>query len=187
MVGRQLPVILGRFRRDFPEVSLTLVSDSTEKLRGLLQNRELDLVLLAEIGPGHADETLSTDDLVWVGVPKGEAHLRRPLPIAVCNDSRCGIRTVTIETLARAGIAWRAIVHLGNLEPVYDTVEADMAVSTFLERDVPDGLVVLDAHGLPGLPRYHINLRLPVPTEATSCAVQELARYIRQGFAEQSA
>ena len=183
MLGLEMRAILGGFRRDFPDIGLTLVSESTEKLRSLLRMREIDLALLAEMEPGPAGDLLSTDELVWVGATRGEAYLRRPLPVAVCNDTRCGIRAAMIETLARAGIAWRAISHLGDVEPVFDTIEADMAVTAFLGRDVPNGLSVLGREsGLPLLSRYHINLRQSAPGQPAGREIRELARHIRLGF-----
>jgi hypothetical protein len=63
-----------------------------------------------------------------------------------------------------------------------DTIEADLAVAPMLTLTVPKSLRVLGAaEGLPPLPVFYINLRLP-HGGATDVA-QEMAKFIRAGFA----
>ncbi|KRA14991.1 LysR family transcriptional regulator [Lysobacter sp. Root604] len=175
------PTVFQAFRRRHPEVQLTLLSDNNQSMRELLRGGQVDLAVLAEREPGQGEELLLSDDLVWVGARGGEAPRRRPLPVAVCHEERCGVRAATIEALGHAGIPWRPIGHLGHLESVTGTIEADMAVSTFLANSVPDGLDVLRGHGLPALPHYYVNLRrLP---GADGAALRTLEGCIRASFA----
>jgi hypothetical protein len=67
------------------------------------------------------------------------------------------------------------------MEPVFATLEADMAIAPFLMRTVPERLSILQDAALPKLPDYHINLRV-ASGEASSSAL-ELARHVREGFA----
>lgn len=181
IVGMRMPAILADFRRRAPDIELTLVSANSEALRQSLRMREVDLAIVAGPAPADPDDLLLTDALAWVGAVDGEAFRRRPLPVAVCNETACGVRAATLEALGRAGIPWRAISHLGNHEPVFATVAADMAVSTFLSHAVPDGLLPLAAHGLPPLPQAHVSLQQA--TIAPGAPTRQLVQCIREGFA----
>lgn len=179
IVGMLMPPILRAFRQAHPNVLVTLVSDTTLSLRTSLRERLIDLTLLTELEPGDGEQQLLSDKLVWVGARGGDAGRRRPLPVALGQES-CGFRASTIQAMTKAGLAWRAICQVGSLEPVFATLEADMAVATFLSRTVPDRLATVDDAQLPPLPRYHVNLRLP--STGVTAVTSELARCIRDGF-----
>lgn len=179
IVGMLMPPILRVFRQARPNVLVTLVSDTTQSLRADLREGKIDLALTTELERGGRDQWLLSDRLVWVGTKGGEAHLRRPLSVALGNET-CGFRASAIEALTRAGIDWRPICQVGSLEPVFATLEADMAIAPFLSRTVPDRLMPLDDSSLPALPIFHINLRLP--TTGVSAVTRELARHVREGF-----
>ena len=180
VVGIMLPAILRAFRQENPQVLVTLVSDATVTLRKLLREKKLDLALLTEQGLANADQLLLVDQLVWVGARGGEAHRRRPLSVALGQDT-CSFRPRATEALNKAGIDWRAICQVGSLEPVFATLEADMAIAPFLSRTVPERLVILKDPDLPALPPFNITLR--VPANGTTPAASELARHVREGFA----
>lgn len=184
IVGRLLPPILRVFRQTHPSVLVTLVSDTSQAVRNALRDGKVDLALVTDPERGTRDQWLLTDPLVWVGARGGEAYLRRPLSVAL-GEEHCGFRASAIEALTKAGIDWRPICQVGSLEPVFATLEADMAIAPFLSRTIPDRLVILDAVGLPALPVFHINLRLP--TTRMSAVAAELARHIREGFKQRYA
>jgi len=180
IVGRLLPPILRVFRHSHPNLLVTLVSDTSQAVRQELREGKIDLALVTEQERGTPDQWLLSDRLVWVGAKGGEAHLRRPLSVTL-GQEHCGFRASAIEALTKAGIDWRPIIcQVGSLEPVFATLEADMAVAPFLSRTIPDRLMVLDENSLPALPVFHINLRLP--TTGVGAVATELARHIREGF-----
>jgi len=89
---------------------------------------------MTESEPGDSEQLLLTDRLVWVGAKGGDACRQRPLSVALGQESR-GFRTSAIEALTKAGIEWRAICQVGSLEPVFATLEADMAAAiSFTDR-----------------------------------------------------
>lgn len=179
VVGQLMPPILRRFSQEHPNVLVTLVSETTHSLRAALSERKVDLALMTESESGKRDQLLLTDRLIWVGSKGGEAWRRRPLAVALGQDG-CAFRTLVIRALTKSGIEWRPICQVGSLEPVFATLEADMAVAPFLSHTVPDRVEVLPEGCLPRLPEFHINLRLP-PKGVTKVAM-ELARHIREGF-----
>ena len=179
LVAMLMPPILRMFRQAHPNVLVTLVSDTSKSLGAQLLNGAIDLTLLTESKVGGRDHRLMTDQMIWVGAKGGDAHRRRPLPVALGSES-CAFRDAAVHALTKAGIEWRAICQVGSLEPVFATLEADMAVAAFLSRTVPERLAVIEDEGLPPLPRHHITLRSPAA--GMTAVAGELARHIREGF-----
>jgi DNA-binding transcriptional LysR family regulator len=179
IVGMLLPPILRLFRQAHPNVLVTLVSDTTSTLRNALRNGGVDLALMTESERGSRGQWLLSDRLVWVGANGGEAWLRRPLSVALGQES-CGFRASAVDALDKAGIEWRPICQVGSLEPVFATLEADMAVAPFLSRTVPERLAALGDDALPALPGFHINIRLP--GSGATIIAKELAEHVREGF-----
>jgi DNA-binding transcriptional LysR family regulator len=179
IVGMLMPPILRAFCQEHPNVLVTLVSDTTQMLRTHLREKRVDLALMTELERGERDQLLLRDRMVWVGAKGGDAWRRRPL--SVLGQESCGFRALAIKALTKAGIEWRAICQVGSLEPVFATLEADMAIAPFLSRTVPERLGVQSERELPQLPQIHINLRLP--STGVAAVTSELARHIREGFA----
>ena len=184
VVGKLMPPILRRFSQEHPNVLVTLVSETTHALRAGLYERKVDLALMTEPEPGKREQLLLTDRLVWVGSKGGDAWRRRPVAVALGQEG-CAFRALAIRALTKSGIEWRPICQVGSLEPVFATLEADIAVAPFLFHTVPDRVEVLPDGCLPPLPAFHINLRLP-PKGVTKVAL-ELARHIREGFSRRYA
>jgi DNA-binding transcriptional LysR family regulator len=179
VVGELMPPILRRFTQEHPNVLVTLVSETTRSLRVGLGERKVDLALMTESEPGKPEQLLLTDRLVWVGSRGGDAWRRRPLAVALGQEG-CAFRALAIKALTKSEIEWRPICQVGSLEPVFATLEADMAVAPFLFHTVPERVEVLPDGCLPRLPEFHINLRLP--SKGVTKVASELARHIREGF-----
>ena len=179
VVGVLMPPILRTFRQEHPNVLITLVSDATKTLRALLRESAIDLTLTTDLERADRGDHLLTDQLVWVGARGGDAGHRRPLSVALGKED-CGFRAVAVKALTAARIKWRPICQVGSLEPVFATLEADMAVAPFLSRTVPNRLAILREAGLPSLPHFNVNLR--VPSSGQSAVTRELARHIRDAF-----
>jgi DNA-binding transcriptional LysR family regulator len=179
VVGVLMPPVLRTFRQEHPHVLITLVSDTTKALRAQLREGAIDLTLTTDLERADRGDHLLTDQLVWVGAQGGDAGSRRPLSVALGKED-CGFRAVAVKALIGARIKWRPICQVGSLQPVFATLEADMAVAPFLSRTVPERLMVLHEAGLPPLPRFDINLR--VPSSGQSAVTRELARHIRDAF-----
>ncbi len=176
-----MPSILRSFSTTWPRVRVTLICETTPQLLGLLKDGKIDLTLTTEAVPGEPHELLLGDPLVWVGARDGDAHLRDPLPISLGHET-CAFRAAAVKALTEAGRNWSLICQVSDMGPLTATLEADLAIAPFLTQTVPDNVVILDkATGLPTLPSYYINLRLP-PAGLSDIAA-ELADHIRKGFA----
>ena len=87
-----------------------------------------------------------------------------------------------LDARRRAGIDWRLVLEVANQDAVNATVGAGISVAAMLRETVPPGLEVLpDGLGLPALPTFAINLRLP-PGGASELT-EEMARHVRAELA----
>ncbi len=180
VVAQLLPPILRRFRHQHPQVLVTLVSDTTAALAAMQERDEIDLAITTDRAAARGRDRLATDALVWVGARHGDAAGRRPLTVALGRED-CGFRASAVAALDRAGIPWRPICQVGSLEPVFATLEADLAIAPFLSTTVPERLTILRDANLPELPRFHLNLRRA--SRPTGLVVEALQEEIRAGFA----
>lgn len=175
-----MPPILRSFNHALPLVRVMLVSTTTNKLLEMLKGGEVDLTLTTELERAKGDAFLLTDRLVWVGAAEGDAHLRDPLPVTLGGPD-CLFRPPAVDALAKTGRDWRLICGSSNMDTMCATVEADMAIAPLLPKSLPPGIRILGTDtGLPPLPDFHINLRLP--PGHVSDVTAELARHIRLGF-----
>jgi DNA-binding transcriptional LysR family regulator len=177
-----VPPILKTFNQCWPRVRVTLVCQATLKLLRMLDNREIDLTLTTEKDPGDGSNLLMPDQLHWVGARGGEAHKRRPLPVSF-GDGQCAFRASTVRALSGAELDWRLTCETSDFAPYCATIEADLAVAPMLSSTIPKNLQVLGPeYGLPPLPVFYINLRMP--TAGANEIALEMARFIRTGFAQ---
>ena len=176
------PPILKRFNAKWPGVRVSLVASNSQELTEDLDRGQVDLALTTDLTAGGRNvESLVRDDLVWVGAPGGSAHRSLPLPIAIGGRS-CRFRPVLLEALRQADIDWRVVLEVANQDAVNATVAAGIAVAVLLRETVPDALDVLSGDvGLPALPSFALNLRLPAA--GASELAEEMARQIRAEFA----
>jgi DNA-binding transcriptional LysR family regulator len=179
VVASVLPPMLREFRYVWPNVLVTLVSSNSTVLRTLLDEHKLDAALTTELERAGRRDCLLSDHLVWVGAVGGSAAQRRPLSVAL-GQKGCAFRASAVDALDKTNIPWRPICQVGSLEPVFATVEADMAIAPFLRKTVPERLEILDVQELPALPTFHINLRFP--GGPISSPAQSLVDHIRAGF-----
>lgn len=177
-----VPPILKTFNQCWPRVRVSLICQPTMKLLRMLDAREIDLTLTTEKEPGDSSDLLMADQLVWVGARSGEAHKRNPLPVSF-GDASCAFRASTVRALSGAERDWRLTCETSDFAPYCATIEADLAVAPMMSSSVPRNLQVLGSeYGLPPLPLFYINLRMPAVGAAD--VAQELARFIRTGFAQ---
>lgn len=180
LVARYMPTTLRRFDKRFPNVRVSLLTSTSRILCDALSRGELDLALATEVTRPARAEPLLIDRLVWVGAANGTAHERDPLPISLGADS-CAFRPYALAALAKWNRSWRPVSESNSLEPLFATLEADLAIAPLLSTTVPRSLRVLpDDTGLPRLPACHVNLYLPRTTQNDMAT--ELASVLREEF-----
>lgn len=173
-----IPSILKRFDREFPRVKLTLISSHTVVLKEMLAGGEVDVILTTENEAPVGAQTLSTQRLVWVAAPGGQAMRQRPLRIAF--ERNCIFRNWAQEALDRAGIAWEMAVDTRSTRTVEASVSADLAVHAMVESAVGPHFEIVGAGALPALPKTLINLyRNKVSMTAP---MEELVQIVRRAY-----
>lgn len=179
IVTSLVPPVLQRFNQAWPRINVSLICKASTLLVEDLAERKVDLILTTEIDCGSGGETLLRDRLVWVSGPGCNTHLQRPLPVSL-GSKLCRFRPEVIKALHQARIDWRPVSQDCNMEPLYATVRAGLAVAPLIRTCVPEYLEILGADaGLPALPDFCVNLYLP---ESATDIARELARHIRQCF-----
>jgi DNA-binding transcriptional LysR family regulator len=180
IVASYIPPILKRFNAVWPRVNVSLKCSESRVLLEDLAAGRVDLTFTTEGGRGPDAETMITDRLVWAGLPGSDVHMRDPLPVSLGGPT-CMFRPVAIEALRKAGRDWRLVCEVSNMEAMFATISAGLAVAPMLRATVPSQFTALGAgSGLPPLPEFRINLY--APKTAGNDIARELATHIRHEF-----
>ena len=177
LVSSYLPVALGGFVQAYPNIQVSLVTETSPELLDGVKGGHIDLAIVEEpLGPTKGD-CLGVERLVWIAGPTGGAHRRRPLPLSMIGED-CAFRGPVSEALAGANIPYVSVFEQGTIEATMTVVKTGLAVSVSLASAVPDYLVILGrTSGLPALPNFAVNLY--VADDDKNLAAQELAGHIR--------
>lgn len=166
--------LLARFSELHPEAQIYARVAGTAELQGLLDRRQLDIIL-GFAGSGDPD-ALTVAPMTWYG----EAELTRKevLPLAVL-EPPCRFREAAIRTLEDIGRPYRIAVETPNLSTLRAAVQAGLGVTCrthlFLEELQP-----MTGTGLPALPNVAAILRTAETLEGTTKRLAELTRDIVQ-------
>lgn len=158
-----LPPVLGRFRRQYPGIELSLrIADSRQVAEWLLAN-QTDFGVLGEPCDyvGLSVEPLAMDTLVlvvrpdhpfaWRGAIRGEELHGNAL---ILREPGSSTRRVAEEALGAAGISYRVALELGCTEAIKQAVRAGLGVAILSRLSVADELAwgVLAAVEIEGVP-----------------------------------
>jgi len=179
---RFLPKILARFAASHPLVQVDVDCRPSTELAGRLEAGQLDIALVSA-GLGCTVPTTGTivhrEKLVWAGVRWGEAHLRRPLPLAVSGTS-CSWRLRALDTLDAMGLPYRVAYSSQHYVGQMAAVLADLAVAPLPASVVDGDLVAIDERILPSIGHYEIQMLRSA--RSGGAAVDALAGHIVASF-----
>jgi DNA-binding transcriptional LysR family regulator len=149
---------LSRFARAHPSLRLDLRVDRSERLAHAVQADELDLALAFSGLRGRGELPLVTMPVGWFAHPSLVLAAGDPVPLLVL-DPPCGFRQSAIESLDRAGRAWRIALSSGSVSALWAAAEAGLGVVPRAALHVPKGVEQAnEAWGLPALPPTGIYL-----------------------------
>ena len=169
---------LARFGRAHASLRLDLRVDRSEPLGSAVLADELDLALAFRGLPGREEPPLATMPVSWFAHPSLELAPGEPLPLLVL-DPPCTFRTSAIESLDRAGRAWRIVLSSSSVSALWAAAEAGLGVVPRTALHVPPALKpVSETWGLPALPSTGIHLL--VRGAGSPEAALHLARVIRE-------
>ncbi len=154
----RLPQILRGFRRDHPAVDLDLTVDQSGTLHRRLENDRLDLFIGKRPGGESRGTLVQRERMVWVGTAATSLDPSRPLPLVVYPAPALS-RTVMLDALDRAGVAYRSACLCRGVNGLIAAVAAGIGVSAMARSLVPVQVAALGPqHRLPEL--GHIDLVL---------------------------
>ncbi|NLH81521.1 MAG: LysR family transcriptional regulator [Phyllobacteriaceae bacterium] len=179
---RFLPKILARFAASHPLGQVDVDCRPSNELVGRLDAGQIDIALVSA-GLGCTVPTTGTivhrEKLVWAGVRWGEAHLRRPLPLAVSGTS-CSWRLRALDTLDAMGLPYRVAYSSQHYVGQMAAVLADLAVAPLPSSVIDGDLVAIDERILPAIGHYEIQMMRSA--RAGGAAVEALAGHIVASF-----
>lgn len=151
-----LPQILGRFARAHPKTRIETRLARNADLLKRIASAELDLAIAwgdqsRQAPAAMAGEHLADIAMRWIG-PRGGLGRPggdEPLPL-VMFEAPCLFRSVAIEILDRAGIAWRIAVTSTSLAGLWAAISSGLGITLRTEIGLPGHLTVLG--GESGLP-----------------------------------
>jgi DNA-binding transcriptional LysR family regulator len=139
-VSSRLPEILRDFTRRHPGVDLELTVDLSATLNAQFDRGELDLVLAKRRTGEARGKLVWRDRLAWIGGPGLEIDPQVPLPLILYAPPSL-TRTVALETLERAGRAWRVVCTSGSLSGLRAAALAGLGITLHTRSLIPEGLV----------------------------------------------
>jgi DNA-binding transcriptional LysR family regulator len=147
-----LPDVLATFARRHPEVDLELSAGLSHDLYEAFDAGRLD-VLFVKRKPGDRRGTTAWREPVrWIGHPDMRVDPHTPLPLVLYPTSSI-TRALAIETLDRAGRAWRVAFTSASLAGLTAAARAGIGIMPHSAKLIPNGLAVLNTGGaLPTLP-----------------------------------
>ncbi|MFA6966602.1 LysR substrate-binding domain-containing protein [Bosea sp. (in: a-proteobacteria)] len=178
-VGAEIPAVLARLTAQHPGIVINLRIEASRALEAAFERGELDVAIVRRLGTGRTGEVLREDAFGWFAAESLQQRADEPLPL-VSLIAECGLRQHGIDTLHRAGLAWREAFIGGGMAAVLAAVSGGIGVSPLAARIAPPGAVdVGPAWGLPALGRSAVVLRSQVATPRASAFVRTLAAAFR--------
>jgi DNA-binding transcriptional LysR family regulator len=162
--------LLARFAELHPDAQIYARVAGTAELQGLLERRQLDIILGFAAG---ADPTaITTAPMSWYG----DASLARRsvIPLAVL-ETPCRFREAAMRALDEAERPYRVAVETPNLTTLRSAVSAGLGLTCRTHLFLRD-VAALDEPSLPALPRVASILRTADQLDAPTRRLADLAR-----------
>jgi len=153
-----LPSILSKFRKQYPNIHLEIVTDVGINLLPLFEKGELDLFVAGKDGYQGDSRLLLQEPLVWVVGKDAEASLHEPVHLALL-PSPCSFRKLATESLEKANLKWEILFTGTSIANIQAAVQAGMGFSILPLGALKEGVKKAPTQlELPELPMYSIAL-----------------------------
>ena len=180
IVGAELPLLLKRMGSAEPGLVLEMrVSTSREVLDEFDHGTVDAAIVLRQDNCRRGGETVLEEAFGWMAAPDFEYHPGEPLRLATQAEP-CSVRSMAIEALKAAGIAWTEVFVGGGVATTGAAVSAGLAVAALSRRVAPPGTIDVGARfELPRLPSREVVLHSNVTDRRTRSSLKTLAATIR--------
>ncbi|XPV76716.1 MAG: LysR substrate-binding domain-containing protein [Desulfovibrio sp.] len=174
--------LLSHFAAEYPNIIVEVLCATSSELLDMYTKGKVDVCILTDSGNGSHGEHLYDVPLVWMGSKGGNAHRKKPLPLAVFGED-CIYRREAVARLNKRDIEWSVAYMSPSDTAVIAAVQADLAVASVGKSMVQDGCEVLgEEHGLPSLPSVPITLLYDRETDSET--IHCLAKHVHKVFAD---
>lgn len=153
LVLTYLPDILASFTRDHPEIDLELTVALSSTLIHRFDNGELDLVFCKRWTGEERGDLVWRDRIAWVGRPgHWQADMTRGDTLRLIAYPPPSLtRTIVLDTLSHADIAWRLAFTSDTLSGLVAATQAGLGIMVVAASLVPPSLTALPGDALPDL------------------------------------
>lgn len=162
--------LLARFSELHPEAQIYARIAGTAELQGLLERRQLDIVLGFAAGGDPA--AITTAPMSWYG--DHDLARRDVIPLAVL-EPPCRFREAAIRALEEAGQPYRITVETPNLTTLRSAVTAGLGLTCRTHLFLRD-MTSLDQPTLPDLPQVACILQTADTLDIATQRLADLAR-----------
>jgi DNA-binding transcriptional LysR family regulator len=180
IVGAELPLLLKRMSDAEPSLVLEMrVSTSREVIEEFDHGLVDAAIVLRHDNRRRGGETVLKESFGWMAAPDFEHRAGEPLRLATQADP-CSVRSMAIDALKAAGIAWTEVFVGGGVATTGAAVSAGLAVAALGRRVAPPGTIDVGARlGLPPLPARDVVIQANVTDRQSRNSLKTLAATIR--------
>lgn len=169
--------LLSRYAQLRPRVQVEIKAGRNFELAADVASGRLDVALAFAVPGNGAGMCIATVPAVWLGC---EAMLHRAgsqstVPLAVF-DGPCLFRDMAIESLSRAGVAWRLSMTTPSLASLWCGSLAGLGVTVRTALAIPEGLAIMT--GAPALGAVDIVLHCAARSASDAQVLADLVREI---------
>lgn len=169
-----LPGVLADFAQSYPLVTLEVTCDLTRHLHERFHAGEFDIVLIKREPQARSRGGVRVwrEPLVWVAAQGFTPPRKEALPLVVSPEP-CVYRKRATEALDRARRPWRVSYTCASLAGTQAAVRAGLGLTVLPKDMTPDGLVIMEAVGLPNLHDTEIALMTAPPLSKPADRLRE--------------
>jgi DNA-binding transcriptional LysR family regulator len=178
--GPELVPMLERLDAVSSQLSFAVTIGFSRALLDRYDAGGLDAVIVRREGSRRGGEQLVEDAFGWFAAPRLAWNGQQRLPLATLAPP-CGVRTLAVRALDKAGLAWREAFVGGGVTAVIAAALAGLAVAPLARRIAPPGLIDIGPRlELPNLGGSRVMMYSKVSDSAKLTALRTLAATFRR-------
>ncbi|WP_370278021.1 LysR substrate-binding domain-containing protein [Pontibacterium sp.] len=134
-----LPVMLSKFSRAYPEVTLDVITDLSINLREGYKKGAYDMVMSMDEHQDHEFEEgdYIVEELHWIADNDFVLNTAQPIPL-VLYPQGCIYRKHITDALNQANIPWRVLYCSSSLLGIQSAIKAGLGISALGTSTIPD-------------------------------------------------
>ncbi|WP_448090286.1 LysR substrate-binding domain-containing protein [Pseudomonas azerbaijanoccidentalis] len=158
LVPTQLPKLLSRFSKLYPDVQLELTTGLSNDLLSDYEAGQLDVVIAKRKISNNAQRgrIIWREPLVWIAAKDYEIEASRPVRLVMMRPP-CAYRAIMIEAMASVRREWSSACLASNLIGVQAAVAAGLGITALGTSFLQEGMRIVEpSEKLPTLPTTEV-------------------------------